>query len=256
MAGEGAHAPMGCIRRSGFQGRIQNLLLQFGRQHPARAFAFLSLPKRLDAAAPKRRPRGNHGGTGQAGLLCYGIVGYASGCQQDHLALPRHRLRCSAGPNQRFQYKPLRRINSKRGRRSEHARLDHESAVLSIIMTDRTPEAHATSSQPTWDRAAAANRRFAERLAASAGGVGQVYDDQSTVFGSIVKEYLLAWAALLEVGEPAYALANTVEVPLLHLDHGRRIGIRFQSWVRLLRTQLHLQNRRRSFSGSSSLETR
>ena len=138
MAGEGTHAPMGCIRRSGFQSRIQNLLLQFGRQYPARAFAFLPLPERLDAAAPKRRPRCHHGGTGQAGLLRDGIVGYTSGRQQDHLALPRHRLRCRAGPSQRLQYQPLGRINRKRGRRSEHARLHHESAVLSIIMTDRT----------------------------------------------------------------------------------------------------------------------
>jgi len=32
----------------------------------------------------------------------------------------------------------LRRINRKRGRRSEHARLHHESSLLSKIMTDRT----------------------------------------------------------------------------------------------------------------------
>jgi hypothetical protein len=33
--------------------------------------------------------------------------------QQDRLALPRHRLRRSAGPSQRFQYQPLRRVNRK-----------------------------------------------------------------------------------------------------------------------------------------------
>jgi hypothetical protein len=74
MAGEGAHGPMGRIRWPGFQGGIQNSLTQLGRRHPPGAFAFPPPPERLDAAAPKRRPRCNHGGARQAGLLRYRAI--------------------------------------------------------------------------------------------------------------------------------------------------------------------------------------
>ncbi|MGH7136570.1 MAG: hypothetical protein ACREHD_12580, partial [Pirellulales bacterium] len=67
-----------------------------------------------------------------------------------------------------------------------------------------------------WDRAVTASRRMAERLKACGGGVGQIYDQNSKVFESVVKEYLLAWAALLDdATEPALALANTVEIQSL-----------------------------------------
>jgi len=82
MAGEGVHAPMGCILRCGFQGRIQNLPLQFGRQHPARALAFLPLPKCRDAARPKRRPRFNHRGTGLDGLRAMELSGTPVGASR------------------------------------------------------------------------------------------------------------------------------------------------------------------------------
>lgn len=77
------------------------------------------------------------------------------------------------------------------------------------------------SRQALWDRASNASRRMAERFAAFS-GVGQVYDEKSKVFDTIVKEYLLAWAALLEEGHPLLALANTVEVQSLS---GRTIGL-------------------------------
>lgn len=73
-----------------------------------------------------------------------------------------------------------------------------------------------------WDRVATASRRMAERFAAYGGGVGQVYDEKSKVFDTIVKEYLLAWTALLDDGDPSLALANTVEVQSLS---GRTIGL-------------------------------
>lgn len=75
----------------------------------------------------------------------------------------------------------------------------------------------------TWERAATASRRMAERLAVGK-GVGQIYDDQSKTFDTVVREYLLAWAALLELeeAEPSLALANTVEVQSLS---GRTIGL-------------------------------
>jgi len=84
------------------------------------------------------------------------------------------------------------------------------------------PEGSPTTIQAVWDRAVAASRRLAERFAGSGGSVGQVYDDQSNVFNSVVKEYLLAWATLLETGDPALALANTIEVQSLS---GKTIGL-------------------------------
>jgi hypothetical protein len=53
-------------------------------------------------------------------------------------------------------------------------------------------------------------------------GVGQVYDQNAKALDTVVKEYLLAWTSLLEEGDPAYALANTVEVQSLA---GRTIGL-------------------------------
>ena len=53
-------------------------------------------------------------------------------------------------------------------------------------------------------------------------GVGQIYDEKSKAFEADVKEYLLAWAALLDGADPHFALANTVEVQSLS---GRTIGL-------------------------------
>jgi|Deesub1362A_J573_1020465.scaffolds.fasta_scaffold01773_4 DNA polymerase III delta prime subunit len=72
-----------------------------------------------------------------------------------------------------------------------------------------------------WERMTNASRRMAERFATCGGGVGQIYDQHSKVFDT-VKEYLLAWAAMLEKGAPSLALANTVEVQSLS---GRTIGL-------------------------------
>ena len=73
---------------------------------------------------------------------------------------------------------------------------------------------------PFWDRAVAASRRMAKRFL-SRGGVGQVYDETSGSF-DVVREYLLAWAVLIETGDPSLAIANTVEVQSLS---GRTIGL-------------------------------
>jgi DNA phosphorothioation-dependent restriction protein DptH len=78
-----------------------------------------------------------------------------------------------------------------------------------------------TSGQSLRDRVSNASRRMAERFAACS-GVGQIYDEKSKAFDTVVKEYLLAWAALLEEGDPPLALANTVEVQTLS---GRTIGL-------------------------------
>jgi len=77
------------------------------------------------------------------------------------------------------------------------------------------------SKRALWERASTASRRMAERFAAYT-GVGQIYDERSRAFDSVVKEYLLAWAALLEEGEPLLALANTIEIQTLS---GRIVGL-------------------------------
>ena len=73
-----------------------------------------------------------------------------------------------------------------------------------------------------WDRAADAGRRLAGRFADTGGGVAQVLDEKATRPFDLVKEFLLAWAALLESGDPALALVNTVEVQSLS---GGAIGL-------------------------------
>ena len=74
-----------------------------------------------------------------------------------------------------------------------------------------------------WGRAVAAGRRLAERFRAGGGGVSQIHDDRSKSFDA-VKEYVLAWTALLDDdgGDPSLAICNTVEVQSLS---GRTIGL-------------------------------
>jgi DNA phosphorothioation-dependent restriction protein DptH len=76
--------------------------------------------------------------------------------------------------------------------------------------------------QAVWDRVANANRRMADRFASWGGGVGQIYNERSKDFDSVVKEYLLAWTAIIDEDDPVLALANTVEVQSLS---GRTIGL-------------------------------
>lgn len=73
-----------------------------------------------------------------------------------------------------------------------------------------------------WDRATNASRRMAERFGTCGGGVGQIYDQNSKMFDTVCKEYMLAWTTLLDVADPELALANTVEVQSLS---ARTIGV-------------------------------
>ena len=73
---------------------------------------------------------------------------------------------------------------------------------------------------PEWKRAATASRKMARHFGPS-GGVGQIHDDAMGSF-VVIREYLIAWAELLEVGDPSLAIANTVEVQSLS---GRTIGL-------------------------------
>jgi DNA phosphorothioation-dependent restriction protein DptH len=77
------------------------------------------------------------------------------------------------------------------------------------------------ASSSGYERVSNAGRRLAERFSICS-SVGQVYDETSKVFETVVKEYVLAWAALLEECDPSLALANTVEVQSLS---GRTIGL-------------------------------
>jgi DNA phosphorothioation-dependent restriction protein DptH len=73
-----------------------------------------------------------------------------------------------------------------------------------------------------WERATTASRKMTERFAVSGGGIAQIYDEKSKVFETVVKEYMLAWSALLENGDPSLALVNTVEIQSLS---GQTIGL-------------------------------
>ena len=72
-----------------------------------------------------------------------------------------------------------------------------------------------------WGRTVAASRRLAEWFRVGGGGVSQVHDDRSKSF-EVAKEYLLAWTALLDGGDPSLAICNTAEVQSLS---GRTIGL-------------------------------
>ena len=79
--------------------------------------------------------------------------------------------------------------------------------------------------EPLWKRVQLASNRLAEWFAGNGGSVGQIYDEKSRTFEILVKEYVLAWTALLEadhVPPPHLALVNTVEVQNLS---GRTIGL-------------------------------
>ena len=73
----------------------------------------------------------------------------------------------------------------------------------------------------TWVRVATESRRLARHLRKGSGVVGQVHDDRSRAFDQ-VRSYILAWAAVLENGDPSLALCNTLEVRSLA---GRTIGL-------------------------------
>lgn len=75
-----------------------------------------------------------------------------------------------------------------------------------------------------WEKAEAASRRMAERFGKSGGGVAQIYDEKMKGFDTVVKGYLLSWAALFDSEDfaPSFALFNTVEVQSLS---GRTIGL-------------------------------
>ena len=109
------------------------------------------------------------------------------------------------------------------GRWRVKVRASGERATEAEFIPFERPESTAGSlGDSLWDRAVSASRRMSERFAACGGGVGQVYDEKSKAFETVVKEYLLAWAALLDGSEPMVALANTVEVQSLS---GRTIGL-------------------------------
>ena len=71
--------------------------------------------------------------------------------------------------------------------------------------------ADSVEDKNVWTRASNAGRRMVD-LFADVGGVGQVYDSATPNYKNIVEEYLRSWLALLRLGTPSLALAQTVEV--------------------------------------------
>ncbi len=108
------------------------------------------------------------------------------------------------------------------GRWRVKVRASGARASIPEFVPVRTPESEPESVTSLWDRATTASKKLAERFAQSGGGVGQIYDQNAAVVGTVIKEYVLAWAALLEEAEPLAALHQTVEVQSLS---GRTIGL-------------------------------
>ena len=71
--------------------------------------------------------------------------------------------------------------------------------------------ADCVKEKKVWTRANNAGRRMVD-LFADVGGVGQLYDSETPHYRTIVEEYLRSWLALLRLGTPSLALAQTVEV--------------------------------------------
>ncbi|MDP6676728.1 MAG: hypothetical protein QGI29_04100, partial [Pirellulales bacterium] len=89
------------------------------------------------------------------------------------------------------------------------------ATTLEFVPFVRSELESGSSYETHWERATIASRKMTERFATCGGGVGQIYDDKSKTFDTVVKEYMLAWAALLDNGDPSLALANTVEIQSL-----------------------------------------
>jgi DNA phosphorothioation-dependent restriction protein DptH len=96
------------------------------------------------------------------------------------------------------------------------------AGVPEFVPIEPNDSSSGSAWQTVWERATNASRRMAERFGTCGGGVGQIYDQNSKVVETVVKEYLLAHTTLLDVAAPALALANTVEIQSLS---GRTIGL-------------------------------
>ena len=77
MGGQGADAPLGGIRRPGFQGGVQNFLLQLGGQDAPGTLALLTGPDGLDASLHKGGASGDDGRARNAELSRDGVIGQA-----------------------------------------------------------------------------------------------------------------------------------------------------------------------------------
>lgn len=82
-------------------------------------------------------------------------------------------------------------------------------------------EPFSNESGASWERTNAASRRLAERLSGGSGVLGLVHDEETKTF-TAVKEYIMAWTALLDGANPLLGLCNTVEVQALS---GKLLGL-------------------------------
>ena len=121
VLGQDADAPVGPVSRSGFQRGVQNLLLQFRREHPTRPLAWVRRLDRRHAAQRERRAHRQNRWPSQPGLLGNGMVRHTLAGQQDHAALASDPLGRRARTNQPLQLASLRVVDGKRHRTGEHA---------------------------------------------------------------------------------------------------------------------------------------
>lgn len=98
--------------------------------------------------------------------------------------------------------------NNEIGRWRVKVRMSGERVGMPEFVPLERPEGVAPV---VWNRAQKASRKIAER-SGDFGAVGEVYDERDQASKNIVAEYLRAWIALLGIGEPSLALANTIEV--------------------------------------------
>ena len=123
----------------------------------------------------------------------------------------------------RVSYPPLLREVEKqwteeRGGAIGHWRVKVRASGVRAGAVEFTP--HQGEGLP-WEKATMASRRLADRVRKGGGVVGHVYDGKAKAFDA-VRDYIRAWTALLESGDPAFALCNTVEVQSLA---GQTIGL-------------------------------
>ncbi len=126
------------VGRSGLQSGVQNLLLQFRRERPARSLALFTLANGLDPSLGEGSPRCQNGRSGQACSLSDRVIRHALACQQDHLAFAGGSLWRRTRPSQRLQFTLLRLIHDKGGGTGEHTPFDNKVNLLSIIKWDGT----------------------------------------------------------------------------------------------------------------------
>ena len=121
VLGQGPDAPVGPGEGARLQGGLQDALLPLRGEDATAALAPGPLAQGLDAPLDEGRPRGEHRGPGQPGVLGDRVVRHPLAGQEDHLAPLRQPLRRRPGAHQGLQLLRLGSVDCQWGRRGEHA---------------------------------------------------------------------------------------------------------------------------------------